>query len=345
MSIGAWLKRFEFPLCPRGASRYYRLVTILLVGLLGTVLATSAPPPAGDLPEKGGPIIPVLPTITVLNTNDAVENEYNRVMLDDDAAEKEILGWMDSAEAFAKAGGSAGSVTLNLRIQQRLDGIKKEYADFVEKHPKHVNARLAFGSFLKDNNDDEGALAQWEAARQLAPTNSATWNNLGNYYANPGRPVKKAFEYYDKAIELNPVQAVYYHNLAAAVYLFRKDAREYYHLDEQKVFDKAQSLYREAIKLDPGNFVLSTDYAESFYGTNPPRWKDGLEAWASALKIAPDEVEREGVFLHLARIHLELGDYDQARANLDLVTNVNYTKLKSNLASNLTSAVAKQKKE
>jgi tetratricopeptide (TPR) repeat protein len=250
---------------------------------------------------------------------------------------------MENAEAFAKAGGSTASLTLNLRIQQRIDGIKKEYENFVEQHPKHVNARLAFGSFLKDNNDDEGALAQWESARQLAPTNPASWNNLGNYYAQPGRPIKKAFEYYDKAVELNPLQAVYYHNLAAAVYLFRKDARDYYHLDDAQVFDKALALYRQAIQLDPVNFVLSTDYAESFYGINPPRWKDGLAAWTQALKIAPDEVEREGVCLHLARIHLELGDYEQARSNLDLVTNANYAKLKSNLTSNLTNAVSKQK--
>jgi cytochrome c-type biogenesis protein CcmH/NrfG len=87
--------------------------------------------------------------------------------------------------------------------------------------------------------------------------------------------------------------------------MYRKDAREYYHLEEQQVFDKALALYRQAIKLDPDNFVLFTDYAESFYGTNPPRWKDGLAAWTEAFKIAHDDGEREGVYIHLARIHLK----------------------------------------
>ena len=119
------------------------------------------------------------------------------------------------------------------------------------------------------------------------------WNNLANYYGHRS-PVKKAFEYYAKAIELDGNESVYYHNLAVTVYLFRTDAEEYYHLTEQQVFDKALDLYRKAIALDPDNFVLFSDYAESFYGTKPPRWQDGLAAWTEALKIAHDDLERRG---------------------------------------------------
>jgi tetratricopeptide (TPR) repeat protein len=304
-------------------------VSDLLVGLLGVMLAAAAPQDPGNVAaEKAG--VPV----AAINTNDPVENEYYRILLDDDAAEKEVLGWMDSADAFAKAGGGEPRATLNFKIQERLDVIKREYADFVELHPKHVNARLAFGSFLNDNNDLDGAFKQWEEARQLAPNNPAAWNNLGNYYGQRG-PATNALKYYEKAIELNPLQPVYYHNLAATVYLFRNEAREYYQLDEQQVFDKSLALYRQAIKMDPDNFILFSDYAETYYGIKPPRWKDGLEAWTQALKVARNEVEREGVCLHLARIHLQLGDYDLARANLDVVTNADYAKVKKPLMEKL----------
>jgi tetratricopeptide (TPR) repeat protein len=317
-------------------------VSDLLAGLLGAVLATNSPQAVSNLvAERTGLSVPFA---SVINTNDPVENEYYRILLDDDAAEKEVLGWMDNSDAFSKAGGGKASPTLNLKIQQRLDGIKKEYQDFIALHPKHVNIRLAFGSFLNDNNDDDGAFTQWDTARQLAPGNPAAWDNLGNWYAfGHHGEVKKAFACYDKAIELNTDQSVYYHNLAVTVYMYRQDAREYYHLDEQQVFDKALALYRQAIKLDPDNFVLFTDYAESFYGTNPPRWKDGLEAWTEALKIARDDGEREGVYIHLARIHLKLGDYDQARANLDVVTNANYAAFKQRLTRNLNAALEKAK--
>jgi tetratricopeptide (TPR) repeat protein len=314
-------------------------VSDLLVGLLVAVLAADSPQAASNIVADKTGFSP-----TVRNTNDPVENEYYQILLDDDAAEKEVLGWMDRAESFAKNVGGHSSLTLNVKIQRRLDRVKNEYEDFVQLHPQHVNARLAFGSFLNDNNDQEGAFKQWEEARQLAPANPAAWNNLGNYYGQRG-PATNAFQYYDKAIELNPLQPVYYHNLAATIYLFRNEAREYYHLDEQQVFEKSLALYRQAIQMDPDNFILFSDYAETFYGTKPPRWKDGLEAWTAALKIARDEVEREGVCLHLARIHLQLGDYDQARTNLDVVTNANYAKLKNVLAQNLKAAVAKDSKK
>jgi tetratricopeptide (TPR) repeat protein len=173
----------------------------------------------------------------------------------------------------------------------------------------------------------------------LEPTNPAPWNNLANYYGHRS-PVKKAFEYYAKAIELDGKESVYYQNLAVTVYLFRPDAEEYYHLTEDQVFDKALALYRKAIELDPDNFPLYSDYAESFYGTKPPRWKEGLEAWTQGLKIAHDDVEREGVYIHLARINLKLGHYDEARRRLNEVTNEMYDGIKKRITRNLNEAIS-----
>ncbi len=71
----------------------------LLAVLLGAVLATNAPQAVSNLVARQTGLS--LPTV---NTNDPVENEYYRILLDDDAAEKEILGWTDKAEAVAKGG-------------------------------------------------------------------------------------------------------------------------------------------------------------------------------------------------------------------------------------------------
>ena len=72
----------------------------------------------------------------------------------------------------------------------------------------------------------------------LDPKNPAVWNNLANFYGEHG-PITNAFVDYAQAIALEPAEPVYYQNFATTVYLFRKDVREFYNINEQQVFDKA----------------------------------------------------------------------------------------------------------
>jgi tetratricopeptide (TPR) repeat protein len=140
---------------------------------------------------------------------------------------------------------------------------------------------------------------------------------------------------YAKAIELNPAEPVYYQNLATTVYLFRKDARAFYGINEQQVFDKALALYRKAVQLAPDDFPLATDYAQTYYGIRPLRTNDALVAWTNALKIAHDDNEREGVYIHLARIKMSIGRFAEARVHLSDVTNAAFAGLKHRLENSL----------
>jgi tetratricopeptide (TPR) repeat protein len=307
-------------------------VSDLLAGLLAALISTNAPTAVSNLVQQKTGI-----AIEIANPNDPVTQEYLKLVADDDTAVEEIEKWSDDAKRLPGGAGEAARTTLNLRIHTRLDGVKKNYQDFIERHPDFVRARLAFGSFLYQIEDTEGAQVQWEKARDLDPKNSAAWDNLGKLYANGN--VKKSFECYAKAIELNPSQSVYYYNLAECMYEARTAATEYWGISEQQVFDVALQLYQKAIKLDPDNFLLASDYAESFYGISPPRWKEGLEAWKQCLKIAHDEDEREGVLLHLARIELRLTNFDESRRNLGAVTNPGYAVLKGRLSRNLDQAI------
>ena len=209
---------------------------------------------------------------------------------------------------------------MNQRIHARLDTVRNNYEDFLRRHPDSARGYLAYGSFLNDIGDEEAGKVQFENAAQIDPKNPAAWNNLANYYGEHG-PLTNAFTDYARAIELNPTEPVYYQNLATTVYLYRKDARAFYRINEQQVFDKALALYRKAIQLDPDNFPLATDYAESYYGIRPLRTNDALVAWTNALTLAHNDVEREGVFIHLARVKTAAGLFDEARAHLDAVTN------------------------
>src|SRR5258707_3379113 len=277
---------------------------------------------------------------TVSEPNDPVEKEFQKLMQDDDDAQAEVDKWITDNEAFAAQGAGVPQPELNRRIRARFDPIKKGYEDFIKRHPDHARARVAFGSFLGDLHDEESAQEQLEKAVALNSKDPAAYNNLGNICGHIG-PVQKAFEYYAKAIELNPNESVYYHNFGTTVYLFRKDAKEFYSITEQQVFDKALLLYSNAVRLDPTNFPLASDVAQTYYGIKPMRPEAALRAWTNTLQIANDEIEREGVYLHFARIKLQTGRFAEAHAHLNAVTNQMYMDLKKRLTRNLTAQETK----
>lgn len=277
-----------------------------------------------------------------LETHDPVENEYQRLLELDDAVQEEVDAWIRENQAFKDKGAGLHEVSLNLRIDQRLEPVRKAYEDFLMRHPDHARARVAYGSFLDDRGKETDAVVQWERARELDPKNPAVWNNLANYYGHRG-PVTNAFVYYAKAIELNPKEPLYYQNFATTVYLFRQDAMAMYGVGEQQVFDRALELYHQALKLDPDNFVLANDLAQSYYGIKPPRMEEALRAWEYALKTSRDELQREGVYIHLARNEILANRFDQARQHLNAVTNQTYTILRERLWKNLTAKESQSK--
>jgi tetratricopeptide (TPR) repeat protein len=267
-------------------------------------------------------------------TNSPQDKQLEKIMLDDDAAMDEVDQWIQDNSAFKAQGAGESKQELNQRIMARLQIVRTNYEGFIQQYPTNADAYLAFGSFLEDIGDDEGSYAQYEKSRELNPQNPAAWNDLGNYFSENG-PITNCFIYYAQAIDLNSNEPVYFENLATAVYLFRRDAMQYYGIGEPKVFDKSLALYQQAVRLDPDNFALMTDYAESYYGIRPLRTNDALMAWTNALKIAQDETEREAVYIHLARVKIAAGRFAEAQAHLDAVTNSQYDTLKDRLESTM----------
>lgn len=300
----------------------------LTIGLLSALLATNQPQAVSNVihQETG---------VKVNLAADPAEQELRTVMMGDDAAQDDVNQWIHEFDALDQTNKTdAVAQALNQRIRARFDTVRKSYQDFLRRHPDSAHGYLAFGSFLNDIGDEEGAKVQYENSKQLDPKNPAVWNNLANYYGEYS-PVTNAFAYYTEAIRLDPTEPVYYQNFATTVYLFRKDAREYYHINEQQVFDKALDLYRQAMKLDTNNLVLATDYAESYYGIKPFRTNDALVAWTNALKITHNDLEREGVLVHLARTKIIAGRYDDAQATLNCITNTALLDMKRRLERSL----------
>ncbi len=285
----------------------------LTIGLLSALLATNPPQAVSNLvQEHTGVALPIV------NVSDPAAKQLRDLMIADDAALAEVNDWM-STNTIASTNAPA-IAEFKQRVRARFDVVKQAYESFLRNHPDNARGFLAYGSFLNDIGDEEGAKVQYENSRQLDPKNPAVWNQLANYYGEYGG-LTNAFVYYTEAIRLDPTEPVYYQNFATTVYLFRKDAREFYGINEQQVFDKALGLYQQAMKLAPDDLVLATDYAESYYGIKPMRTNDALAAWTNCLNICKDENEREGILVHLARVKIAAGRVEEARAHLAAITN------------------------
>jgi len=303
-------------------------VNLFLIGLMTVILAAEQP---AELPKTAKP---KQEKAQAEETQDPVEQEYEKILKQDEKALNEIERLVKEADAFEAKGAATPRAVLAGKIQQLIDPVRQHYEDFLQRNPKHIDGGLAFGSFLNEIGETEDAIKQWEKVREMAPNNPAAWNNLANIYGHIG-PIKKAFQYYEKAIELDPKEPVYFQNMATTVYLFRKDAMEMYRINEEQVFNKALDLYKDAMRLDPTNLVLATDFAQSYYGIKPMRVEDALTAWNHALSLAKNDVEKEGIFLHLARVELNSGQFDEAQKHLDMVKQADMEELKNRLQKNL----------
>lgn len=304
---------------------YARVVSNLLLGVVSAFIATNQAAALGNVVAQQTGFVVSTPA-----TNSPAGVELQKLMDADDAAQAEVDVWIKENQKFAEQGAGVPNAELNARIMKRFELVRHGYKDYLKRHTNSASGYVAYASFLGDIRDEEGAMEQLELARAIDPKDPAVWNNLANIYGHIGE-VTNAFIYYAKAIELDPSEPVYYHNFGTTVFLFRKDAREHYGINEQQVFDKALELYDKAMKLSPDDFLLATDVAKTYYGIRPPRTEAALNSWTNAFKLARDAEEREGVQLHLARIKMHADRFAEASAHLSAVTNSSYTELKTRL--------------
>ena len=304
-------------------------VSELTIGLLGALLATNQPLAVSNLVQQQTGV-----SVSILNPNDPAEQDLRKLMEDDDAALAEVDVWIRTNNTLMATGAGESKEALNLRIHARLDTVRTNYAAFLRRHPDSSRGYLAYGSFLDDIGDEDAGKVQFGNAAQADPKNPAAWNNLANYYGENGG-LTNAFTDYARAIELDPTEPVYYQNLATTVYLYRKDARAFTASTNSRSSTRRWRCIRRPSSSIRTFLTLATDYAETYYGIKPLRTNDALVAWTKALNVARTDVEREGVFIHLARLKFAAGFFNEARAQLAAVTNDFYADLKKQSERNL----------
>jgi Tfp pilus assembly protein PilF len=260
--------------------------------------------------------------------------EFARIEAADDAAQAEVDKWTHENNELKTKGQAVSDEVLERRISERFEPVRKAYDAFVQAHPDIAKARVGYGNFLNDREDEAGAQAQWEKALELDPTNPATYNSLAGRYSESG-PVSKAFQYFEKAIQLSPGEAVYYHNFGDSLYVLRTRAAAYYRISEQQVFGKVLLAYSNAVRFNPQNFTYARDLAQTYYSVKPFPPDVALAAWTNALAAAREEADREDAYIHLSRVKMLAGRFAEARVQLSVVTNAAFLKPKTSLLHNI----------
>ncbi|MFM7102476.1 MAG: hypothetical protein ACKOET_16480 [Verrucomicrobiota bacterium] len=325
----------------------------LLVGTLSVLLATNAPAALSNLVARktGRP----LPSPARLEeATDPVGAELRRVMDLDDATGRDLQDLVARNQgADPNHPATLSPTALDRAVEERVGKVRAAYEELIRRHPRHAPTRVAFASFLEEHGEEPEVIGQLETATTLDPDSAAAWNNLANHYGHVG-PVAKAFPAYERAISLNPREPVYGYNLATTVFLFRKDAAEYYRCDEQAVFARALDLYRKVRALRPFDFRYAYDFAQTYYGVKPAPAEDAagrraselrlaedaLAAWQEAWALADNELDRQGVSLHQARWQLKAGRWEAARTNLAAVTDPQHAEVRKRLEQSLARATS-----
>ena len=269
-----------------------------------------------------------------VDPNAPEEREFRRLLVAHGTARDEVRDWIHTDIATQKGLSPPPNGLMKSRIKQRFEPVAVAYRGFLKRNPGHDRAAKSLRALLYDLNDEEGIVKQWEQTRGIDVRDPDAWRRLGNYYGHIGE-IKKCFQCYDQAIELDPTEPVYYQDYAATVFLYRRDAKEYFHFNEQQVFDHALELYNRALKLDPKNAPLAFEIALCFYGIKPPRVEPALEAWQRVLKLASTDRQREPIYLHLARVEISGQHFNRARQYLARVISPQFTFPKSRVANTL----------
>jgi tetratricopeptide (TPR) repeat protein len=146
------------------------------------------------------------------------------------------------------------------------------------------------------------------------------WNDWGTEYSRTG-PMTNMFVCFLNAVRLMPHESIYHRNLATSLFMYRKDAKEFFGVDEAQVFSMSLREYRKARILDPNNIELAKELALAHYAIRPFRTEEALTEWERVLAMADkgSSVDKEEIYLNLGRVNYMAARYSEAQKWLSKV--------------------------
>lgn len=203
---------------------------------------------------------------------------------------------------------------------RRLDQI---YADLSARHPGNTPILTAHGEFLWSAGERERAHEVWERAYRLAPQDLALLSHLGGSFLAQGKP-REAMDFYEKAVAAAPDSALHHFTAANVGFMFRHESTE----GESVMLQRALAHFQAASRLAPTDANYARAYAETFYLLPTPDWQAALTAWRHFEEVSPN---KDFALVNRARIHVQLGQREEARLCLSGVHSPDFARLKARL--------------
>lgn len=200
--------------------------------------------------------------------------------------------------------------------------LAKTFRDLAAKYPANAAVQKACGEHFWNSGAPDEALPYWQAAQALAPGDAELASSLGSACLRLAR-AKDAAAQFRRAVTAAPENAFYHFELANTLALFRHE------LEGEASLLQALAEYRRAAELAADDRRLAQAYAETFYLLAQPDWETALTAWLAVRKLSGDGADFANV--HLARISLNLGRAENARAYLDQLKDPAFMTLREKL--------------
>ena len=138
------------------------------------------------------------------------------------------------------------------------------------------------------------------------PENFAAQMSAGDMYAQIGS-YDKAFEFYEKGVQLKP------DNFQANVQL----ANAYF---DSRQFENAEKYYSKALQINPKDVNARTDLATTFVERQTPDYQRAVKEFQTALEISP---KHEPTLYNLGVAFHRMGEIEKAQNTLSQLEQIN----------------------
>jgi tetratricopeptide (TPR) repeat protein len=184
-------------------------------------------------------------------------------------------------------------VAAQLTLAQMLDGAgrggdaDRVLEDAAKKFPSDVRVPFERGALLEKRKDYTGAETAFREALARDPLHAPSLNYLGYMLAERGDRLDEAVALVERALTIDPGNGSYLDSLGWA-YL------------QQKRFDKAEPLLRQAADRLPGNSVVQDHLGDLMWALG--RRQEAAAAWRRALDGDRDQIDAKSVEKKLGRV-------------------------------------------